>query len=93
MVVNDEIRLTQAHYQLFAAENCRDSGSFDIERSVPILPLADSVPNINTPSRVSERFFKQISFHAKLTFIAPLTAQNHVSLSRPLTSAEGVFAT
>jgi len=92
--VNNEIRFTQAQYQLVTAENRRNRGSFDIERSFPILPLADSVPNINTPSRVSERFFKQISFHAKLTFVAQLAAQDHFSShARPSTGAEGVFAT
>jgi hypothetical protein len=39
--------------------------------------LADSLFNSNTPSRVSECFFKQISFHAKFTSVAVLGYSDH----------------
>ena len=42
-------------------------GILGIKRSDLFFQLTDSVPNANTPSRISECFFKLISFHAKIT--------------------------
>ena len=86
MDVNNEILFTRARDQLMAATIYRDNGSFDMERSVPILLLADFVSNIITPLRASEYSFTQISFHAKLTFSLLLKTRFLTSASGPLTT-------
>jgi len=42
-------------------------GILGIKRSDFFFQLTDFVPNAKTPSRISECFFKLISFHAKIT--------------------------
>ena len=92
MAVNNEILFIQAWDQLNAAMICCDNGSLEIERLVPILLLADFVSNINTPSRVSECFFTQISFHVKLTFSVLSKTRKHLFF-QAVNTAEAVFVT
>jgi hypothetical protein len=91
MAVSDEILFTQARNQLIAATICCDNGSFNNERSVSFLILADLVSNTNTPSRVSEHFFKPISFHSKFTF--SVLSKSRYPFFRAVDDAEGVFVT
>ena len=50
--------------------------------------MADISPKTNTPSRISERFFKQISFHAKFTFNTKLVVLNQFCRSKFITGAK-----
>ena len=86
MAVNNEILFTRARDQLMAATIYCDNGSFDMEKSVPIVLLADFVSNIITPSRASECSYTQISFHAKLTFSVLLKPRNFTYVSGSLTT-------
>ena len=70
MAVNREILFARVRDQLHAARICCDNGSFDTLRSVLVFLIADILSNTKSPSRVSERFFELISFHAKFTFSA-----------------------
>ena len=68
MNVSYEILFAGAQSQLFVAKLSRDWGTLGIKKFIFFSQLADFLLNINTPSRASERFFKQISFHARFTF-------------------------
>jgi len=93
MAMNYEILFARAQNQLSDAKISARGGIFDINQSVVLPRLADSLPNTNTPSRVSERFIKQISFHAEPTFLPILKVASHVSSCGPMNGAESVFAT
>jgi hypothetical protein len=67
MVVSYEILFTRAQNQLHGAKISSKYGNLVIKRLICPLKLADFMLKTNTPSRISERFFKQISFHAKYT--------------------------
>jgi hypothetical protein len=67
MIVSYEIPFTQAQNQLHGAKISSKYGNLGIKIFVCLLKLADFMLKTNTPSRISERFFKQISFHAKHT--------------------------
>lgn len=67
MVVSYEILFTRAQNQLHGAKISSKYGNLGIKRFICPLKLADFMLKTNTPSRISERFFKQISFHAKYT--------------------------
>lgn len=70
--MNSEIPFARAQNQLFAAKIAIKEGNFNMHVLILFSLLADLLPNSNTPSRVSECFFKQISFHAKFTsFVEP----------------------
>ena len=70
MVVSYEILFTRAQNQLHGAEISSKNGNLGVKRFICPQEFADFMPKTNTPSRISERFFKQISFHAKYTFTA-----------------------
>ena len=67
MVVSYEILFTRAQNQLHGAKISFKCGNLGINRFIFNLKLADFMLKTNTPSRISERFFKQIPFHAKYT--------------------------
>jgi len=67
MVVSYEICFVRAQNQLHGAKMSSKYGNLDVNRFICSLKLANFVLKTNTPSRISERFFKQISFHAKFT--------------------------
>lgn len=67
MVMIYEIPFAQAQNQLFGAEITSIHGNLGINRLIRPLKLADFMLKTNTPSRISEYFLKQISFHAKST--------------------------
>jgi len=67
MIVCYEIRIGRAQNQLHGADISSKNDNLGIKRSIFPLKLADFMLKTNTPSRISERFFKQISFHAKFT--------------------------
>jgi len=68
MVVSYEILFTRAQNQLPGAKISSKYDNLGIKRFIFPLKLADFMLKTNTPSRISERFIKQISFHAKYTF-------------------------
>lgn len=68
MVVCYEIRFTRAQNQLHGAKISSKYDNLDVKSRNCPLKLADFMLKTNTPSRISERFFKQISFHAKFAF-------------------------
>ncbi len=70
MVVSYEILFTRAQNQLHGAEISSKIDNLGIKRFICPLKFTDFILKTNTPSRITERFFKQISFHAKFTFIA-----------------------
>jgi hypothetical protein len=74
--MNYEILFARAQNQLSVAKISPNGGIFDINRSILLPKLADSLPNTNTPSRVSERFIKQISSHTEPTFFTALKVRN-----------------
>jgi hypothetical protein len=65
--VSYEILFTRAQNQLHGAKISSKYGNLGIERLICPFKLADFMLKTNTPSRISERFYKQISFHAKST--------------------------
>ena len=68
MAVSNEIRFTKAQNQRLGAKiskNCDSSGN---KKLFILTLLASFVFNTYTPLRISERFFKLISFHANLLF-------------------------
>jgi len=68
--------------QLSAVKIPAKPGISDIKRAILFPGLADFLFNTNTPSRASERFFKQISFHAKFTSVTAFEArESHKSLT------------
>jgi hypothetical protein len=69
-MVSNEIPFARAQYQLLAAKTPCNSDFFGIKKTAFFLQFADSMLNIQTPSQISERFFKQVSFHTKFT-LAP----------------------
>ena len=68
MVVSYEILFTRAQNQHPGAKIYFKYDNLGIKRFLCTPKLADFMLKTNTPSRISERFFKQISFHAKYTF-------------------------
>jgi hypothetical protein len=68
MAMNYEIPFARAQNQLHAAKISSEGDKIGKKRSIFWPYLADSLLNTNISSRISERFFKQISFHAKFTF-------------------------
>ncbi len=70
MAMNYEILFVRAQNQLRVAGISLSGGTVDIKGSIFSLQSAGSLLNTNISSRISERFFKQISFHAKFTFSA-----------------------
>lgn len=68
MVVSYEILFTRAQNQLHGAEISFKNDNLGIKRLTSPLKLTDFILKTNTPSRITERFFKTISFHAKYTF-------------------------
>ncbi|MHC4494948.1 MAG: hypothetical protein ACYSYM_03895 [Planctomycetota bacterium] len=83
-----EILFAQAQNQLPGAKIPRNCGMVGIKRSVFSSQLADFLPNTYTSSRIRERFFKQISFHANFTFGVRSGIQNQVCVSQPETGAK-----
>jgi hypothetical protein len=68
MVVNYEILFARAQNQLHSAKISSKNGNLGTKSFICSPYFADFLLKTNTPSRISERFFKQISFHAKFTF-------------------------
>jgi hypothetical protein len=68
MAMNYEIPFARAQNQLHVAKISSSGGKVGKKRSIFLPQLADSLLNTNISSRISERSFKQISFHAKFTF-------------------------
>jgi hypothetical protein len=92
VAMNYEIPFARVQNQLSDAKIATKGGNFSIKGLILFSQLADLLSNSNTPSRVSECFFKQISFHAKFTSVAGLKGRNQISSSWPATGARSVFA-
>jgi hypothetical protein len=90
--MNYEIPFAPSRNQLSDAKFSSNGGIFDMHRLILFSQLADLLLNSNTPSRVSERFFKQISFHAKFTSVAGSEGHAPISSSWPTTGIKSVFA-
>jgi hypothetical protein len=88
MVVSYEILFTRAQNQLHGAETSSKNDNLGIKRFICPLKLADFMLKTNTPSRISERFFKQISFHAKYTFQNQNNIQNQFRHSKFIIGAK-----
>ena len=69
MVMSYEILFAREKNQLSAVTIPARPGISDINRVTFFTRLADFLFNTNIPLRASERFFKQISFHAKFTSV------------------------
>jgi len=93
MVVSYEILFTRAQNQLHGAKISSKYDNLGIKRFIFLLKLADFMLKTNTPSRISERFIKQISFHAKFTFYAKKDILNQFSHSDFIPALKSVFAT
>jgi hypothetical protein len=83
MAMKYEILFAQAQNQLPGAKISHNCGMVGIKRFVFSSRLADFLPNTYTSSRIRERFFKQISFHANFTFGVRSGIQNQVCVSQP----------
>ncbi len=93
MVVSYEILFTRAQNQLPGAEISSKNDNLGVKRYICTLNFADFMPKTNTPSRISEHFFKQISFHAKFTFSPKNDILNKCCHSDFINGAKSVFAT
>ena len=85
-----EILFAREKNQLSAVTIPARPGISDINRVTFFTLLADFLFNTNIPLRASERFFKQISFHAKFTFVIGSGCPESLLL-RPFAGVESVF--
>jgi len=92
VAMNYEIPFARVQNQLSDAKIATKGGNFNMQGLILFSQLADLLPNSNTPSRVIECFFKQISFHAKFTSAAGPKDRGQVSCSWPTTGVKSVFA-
>ena len=85
MAMSYEIPFARAQNQLSDAKIAINGGNFDMQGLILLSQLAGFLSNSNTPSRVSECFFKQISFHAKSTSVAGLEGMAKIYSPGPQT--------